>query len=298
MVRRRRITWLDVVLAAAILAGGAWLVWRVNVGLNYNWNWPVIGQYLIRYDDQAGRWVPNLLLQGLATTIRLSVWATLLAALWGGAMGLARISPRLFRRLIGQSYVGLIRNLPPLVLVFLFFYFLSDQIIPLLDLETRLEGLSPGWRTAVEAALGPIDLIPAFLSAVATLALYEGAYITEIVRAGVESIDRGQWEAAAALGMNRLQQLRHVVGPQAVRRILPPLAGQFISTIKDSAIVSVISIPELTFQGTELMAATYLRLEVWITVTGLYLVLTLTLSLAVEKIFAGFRNDNGGPHLS
>ena len=116
-----------------------------------------------------------------------------------------------------------------------------------------------------------------------TLAIFEGAYITEIVRAGIQSIPQGQHEAAYALGLSRLQTMRHVILPQAIKTILPPLAGQFISTIKDSAIVSVISIQELTFQGMELMAATYLTFECWITITILYLVLTLSLSLGVER---------------
>jgi polar amino acid transport system permease protein len=116
------------------------------------------------------------------------------------------------------------------------------------------------------------------------LGIYEGAYITEIVRAGIQSVDRGQWEAASALGFSRYQQLRHIIFPQAAKNVLPPLAGQFISTIKDSSIVSVISIQELTFQGMELMSATFLTFEVWITVMLLYLVICLVCSLAVERL--------------
>jgi len=121
------------------------------------------------------------------------------------------------------------------------------------------------------------------LSALITLAIFEGAYITEIIRAGIQSIEKGQWEASYALGLSPWRQMRHIILPQATRRILPPLAGQFISTIKDSAIVSVISIQELTFQGMELMSATYLTFEVWITITGMYFVMTLCLSLGVER---------------
>jgi polar amino acid transport system permease protein len=103
--------------------------------------------------------------------------------------------------------------------------------------------------------------VPIFISGAVALAVYEGAYITEIIRAGIQSIDKGQWEASSGLGFTRAQQLRYVIFPQALRRIMPPLAGQFISTIKDSAIVSVISIQELTFQGMELMAATFHHLR-------------------------------------
>ena len=124
----------------------------------------------------------------------------------------------------------------------------------------------------------------AFLSGVITLALFEGAYIAEIVRAGIQSIEKGQWEASYALGLSWRHQMFDVVMPQAIHRIIPPLAGQFISTIKDSAIVSVISIQELTFQAMELMSSTYLTFEIWITVTLLYLLLTLSLSLAVGRL--------------
>jgi polar amino acid transport system permease protein len=132
--------------------------------------------------------------------------------------------------------------------------------------------------------LAPPARFTAFLSAVITLALYEGAYITEIVRAGVQSIERGQWEASYGLGLSWWQQMRHVILPQALQRTLPLLAGQFISAIKDSAIVSVISIPELTFQGMELMAAAFVPFEVWITITVMYCVLTFGCSLALGRL--------------
>ena len=139
-------------------------------------------------------------------------------------------------------------------------------------------------KAIIEFLLGPSRMVSAFIPAVFTLAIFEGAYITEIVRAGIQSIEKGQWESSYALGFSRRQQLRYIILPQAVRRILPPLAGQFISTIKDSAIVSVISIQELTFQGMELMSSTYLTFEIWITITALYMILALLLSLAVERL--------------
>jgi polar amino acid transport system permease protein len=170
------------------------------------------------------------------------------------------------------------------VLVFIFYYFLSEQLLPTLHISSAMDA-APAWvRELVSLLFAKPQALPAFLSAVLTLALYEGAYITEIIRAGIQSIEKGQWEAAYALGLSSRQRMQHVILPQAMRRILPPLGGQFISTIKDSAIVSVISIQELTFQGMELMSATYLTFEVWITVFLLYLSLTLTCSLAVNRL--------------
>jgi len=282
--RRTRFTLLDLALAALLAGVGLYLAFRIRVGLDYHWNWSVIPQYLLRYDPRQGAWKAGLITQGLFTTIRLSFWATLLATITGTAVGVMRITKGLFPRMCGRSFVELIRNMPPLVLIFIFYFFVSDQIMPVLGLEEFIRSRSQGTQAFLHLLFGPPPLIPPFLSALVTLALYEAAYIAEIVRAGIESVERGQWEASRALGMTWAQQMRHVIMPQAVARILPPLAGQFISAIKDSAIVSIISIQELTFQGMELMSATYLTFEVWLTVAGLYLLLCLACSLAVGRL--------------
>lgn len=263
----------------------------IDARVHYRWNWSAIPQYFLRYDAVAGAWVPGILLQGLLTTVRLSVWTSILATLIGIFLGLCRVSRSLFQRLLGVTFVGLIRNTPPLVLVFIFYYFLSDQILPLLSLDEVLNRQPPMIQDLVGRLAAPPMRINGFLSAVVTLSVYEGAYIAEIVRAGIGAIDKGQWEASAALGFSRRQQMRHVVLPQAARRVLPPMAGQFISTIKDSAIVSVISVQELTFQGMELMAATYLTFEVWITITLLYFLLTFGCSLVAARIEHAIRKS-------
>ena len=274
---------LDIILLSLLFIAIGYLGYRINAGLEYQWNWQVIPQYLIRHDSEAG-WVPNLLLQGLLTTIRLSFWSLLLALPFGLLAGLLRTSLHLFNRLVGGTYVTLLRNLPPLVLIFIFYFFISDQILPLLNIGERISA-APEWLQHLLAlSLAPVDQLEAFLAAVMTLALFEGAYIGEIVRAGINNIESGQWEAGRALGMRRWQLLRYIVLPQAFQRMIPPLTGQAISTIKDSAIVSVISIQELTFQGMELMAATYLTFEVWITVTVLYFLLTYSCSWLAGRL--------------
>jgi len=280
----KQVSALDICLALILFSALFYLVYRIRVGLHYNWDWGVIPQYLLRYDPDSESWKTNLLLHGFFTTIRLSIWSTLLALIFGTLMGFFRSGRSVFNRLVGGTYVEMIRNLPPLVLVFIFYFFVSNQIMPLLGMENFVRGLSEPSRAILAFFFAPAQRFNAFFSAVFTLALFEGAYITEIVRAGIQSIEREQWEASAALGMTRFQQMRHIILPQAFQRILPALAGQFISTIKDSSIVSVISIQELTFQGLELMAATHLTFEVWITITILYLALTLTCSLAVERL--------------
>ena len=291
--RRPRITALDGILALALLAGAFWLFYRIHVQLNYRWNWGAIPRYLFRYDAERGRWVANLLMQGFFTTIRLSFWSTLLALVFGTIMGFFRTGRGLLNRMVGGAYVELIRNLPPLVLVFLFYFFVSGQIMPMLGIETFVRGRSETTQRVLAVLFASPGRFSEFLSAVVSLALFEGAYITEIVRAGIQSMERGQWEASAALGFPRWAQMRYIILPQAFQRILPALAGQFISTIKDSSIVSIISVQELTFQGMELMAATYLTFEIWITVTVLYLVLTLSCSLAVERLEIRMRRGRG-----
>jgi polar amino acid transport system permease protein len=291
--KKTRIGSLDIIVGLLILMAGGYILYRVTAGLHYKWDWAAIPQYLCRYDTERNGWVPNLILQGLFTTIRLSVWGTILATIIGTVMGLCRISSSLFNRLIGRTYVELIRNLPPLVLIFIFYYFFSGQIMTALGVDEFVQSRSELTRAFLEFAVASPSMFSAFLSALMALAIFEGAYITEIVRAGIQSIEKGQWEASRALGLTRWQQMRYIIMPQAMQRILPPLAGQFISTIKDSAIVSVISIQELTFQGMELMSATYLTFEVWITIAVLYLILSLFLSLGVERLEIYMRRSEG-----
>jgi hypothetical protein len=137
------------------------------------------------------------------------------------------------------------------------------------------------------------EQISPFLSGVLTLALFQGAYLAEIVRAGIEAVDRGQWEAGRALGLSERQLLHRVVMPQATRIMLPPLANEFINTIKWSSIVSIISIQELTFQGLQVMASTQASIEIWLTISLMYLLLCLSLSLAVRRLEQHFALADG-----
>ncbi|MFO7818325.1 MAG: amino acid ABC transporter permease [Desulfovibrionales bacterium] len=280
--KKLKITLLDAVLIPVLAVAGFYIIYRVNAEMNYSWNWSIIPQYLFRFDPQRDLYAPNVLMQGFLATIRLSFWATLLALVMGTFFGLFRTAHSLFKRLTGGFYVGLVRNIPPLVWVFIFYFFISDQLMPLFQLDILARKQPENFQNIISLLIAPPERLPSFISAIITLALYEGAYIAEIVRGGIQSIDRGQWEAGASLGLTRWQQLRKIILPQTFERILPPLAGQFISTIKDSAIVSLISIQELTFQGMELMAATYRTFEIWITVTALYFLLTFTCSMAVS----------------
>jgi polar amino acid transport system permease protein len=290
--RNTHIVFPDIALTVLLLSLFGYFVFYVSTHINYQWNWSAIPGYMVRYDDSMDKWVPNLLMEGFFTTIRLSFWATILAVVIGTTMGIFRTSQSLFKRMIGRTYVELIRNIPPLVLIFIFYFFISDQILTVLQVDSFIRSLSDEQKSILTFLFASPAHFPSFLSALLTLAIYEGAYITEIVRSGLESVEKKQWEASYALGLSWGQQMVHIILPQAVRRILPALAGQLISTIKDSAIVSVISIQELTFQGLELMAATYLSFEIWITITALYFILTFSCSIAVRKLELYMRRND------
>ena len=282
--RKTKFRFLDVIVIAAILALALYVGYRMKVRLQYHWNWQIIPRYLLRRDPETHRLIPNYLLQGLLTTIKLSIWASILAIIIGTIMGVFRTSTSLFKRMVGRTYVELIRNLPPLVLIFIFYFFVSDQIMPLLGVDNFIRSRTGIAKEILEFLFARTSLFTQFISAILTMSIFEGAYITEIVRAGIESIERGQREAAYSMGLSWLDQMRFIILPQALKRILPPLANQFISTIKDSSIVAAISIQELTFEGLQLSTSTHLIFEVWISVTIMYLILTLSLSMVVSRL--------------
>ena len=265
-----RLGWMDYVVFAILIAAVAYVWYRVDSVLEYRWDWAVIPHYLYRWDEEQQRWVANLLMQGLYTTIRLALWSIVLAALIGVVFGIMRTSRRLFPRLLSRVYVELIRNVPPLVFIFIFYFFISSQIMPLLGIEELVRNASPETLTWLEFLFGPPKLISNVISGVICLAMFEGAYVTEIVRAGIQSIPKTQTEAGLSIGLSRLKLMRYVILPQAVQRVVPPLAGQFITLVKDSSIVSLISIQELTFLAIETAVSTTRVFEVWITVAGLY----------------------------
>jgi len=281
---KRQFTLIDGLITFAVLSLIGYIAYRLSFSLNYKWNWAVIPDYLLYYNEQRQSWQSGVLLQGFFTTVKLSIWGTFLASLLGVASGLISISRRLFFRLTARTYVELIRNIPALVIVFIFYFFVSDQILPHLHISSFTRSLSPEGKMILSFFFADPAMITQFISGVITLGLFQGAYISEIVRGGIQSINQGQWEASSAIGLSWWRQMRLVILPQAIRNMLPPLANEFINTIKYSSIVSVISIQELTFQGMQVMASTQVTIEVWLTITLMYLVLCLCLSVMVERL--------------
>jgi len=275
---RRRWTWLDAVLIAAFAAFVGFLLWRAGAVFSYKWNWSSVLPFVYRFDVAAGKWVPNLLMEGLLTTIRLALWGILFATVIGIVMGLARTSKRLFFRLIGTAYVMLIRNVPPVVFVFVFVFFIASQIMPTLAIGERVLAMSPQAQQWVSVFFGSPKQIDNFLLGLICLSVFSGAYVTEIVRAGIESVPRSQVEAGDSLGFSRLDVMRFVVLPQAMRNVLPPMAGQLIQLVKDSSLVSLVSIQELTFMAQDVQVSTQRVFEVFVLIAAIYFVICFTLS--------------------
>ena len=220
-----------------------------------------IGDTLATYQE----WKPGLLVIGLWITLQISVIATILGVIIGIIGGLARISSNPALKWLTIIYVEIIRGSPLMVQILIWYFVLGTVINELL-------------------ASSGLGRLPAFWYGVASLACFAGAYVTEIVRAGIQSIHRGQTEAARSLGMSYAQSMLHIILPQALRRILPPLAGQFISLIKDSSLLGMIAIRELTKAAREAVTVSLQPFEVFFLAAALYLVLTFTLSMVVQRL--------------
>ena len=231
----------------------AWLVLRGAAAMGYGWQWYRVPRYFVRVVDGEPIWGPLAL--GLLETARISLVSLVLALLVGLAAALLRLSPSPVGRSLAIGYVELIRNTPLLVQLYVGYFILAPVL-----------GLDRWW------------------AGVLCLALFEGAFVAEILRAGIAAVPRGQAEAAASLGLGAWDTQRWVVLPQAVRLMLPPLANLAVSLVKHSAIVSVIAVVELTTEARNIISDTYMSFEIWFTVAALYLLLTGTLSLLAGQL--------------
>ncbi|MBE4590455.1 amino acid ABC transporter permease [Vibrio navarrensis] len=278
---RYRLSPLDVGLSLLIIGLLAWLYHRSSVGIHYQWHWQEALELI--FTPRADGSLPYFF-QGLLATLRLSFWSMLLALILGTLIGIARTSERSMLRVPANAFVQLIRNIPPLVFVFIFYFFISNQLIPLLGLETLLRNYPATPPAAITWLFGPANLWENLLSGVMCLGLLSSAYIAEIVRAGLRSITKGQWEAADSLGLSAWVKYRFVIAPQVLASITPALAGQTISLVKETSIVSLISIQELTFVGSEVANSSGFIFEIWLIVGFCYLLLCLTLSTVFKRI--------------
>lgn len=217
--------------------------------LQYGWNWSAVWQYRQKF------------LHGWMTTLLISVAALGLSLLISVFFALARRSRLLPLRYLAMLYIEAVRGTPLLVQILVFFYVVADAF----GINNR------------------------YVVGILTLAFFAGAYLSEIIRAGIESIGESQIESARAIGLSPLQTYRFVILPQVVRRILPPLAGQFASLVKDSSLLSIIAVSEFTLNAQEVNAFTYSTLESYLPLAVGYLLLTLPISLFSRHLEQKFR---------
>jgi len=220
--------------------------------LEYNWQWYRVWPYLFSFEE--GHFVKGLLLDGLIITLKISSLGLVLSMVIGLLSALARLSPFPMLRLVSWLYVEIILNTPLLIQFFVIYF-----------------------------VVAPVLNMSAFLSAVIALSLFEGAYSSEIIRSGIVNIPRGQVEAAQSLGLSATATYIKVIIPQMLRQTLPMLAGQGVSLIKDSALVSTISIYDLTMQGQKIVSETFLTFEIWFAVALCYLLITASLSFLIRR---------------
>lgn len=232
-----------VVLVAAV----SWILDSGAQAMGYRWQWERVPDYIAFYED--GEWWPAELIEGLFVTIKISLLALIATLLIGLTTALLRNSNSIVGRTIASSYVELIRNTPLLVQIYLLYF-----------------------------VLGPVLGLERFSTAVLALALFQGAYTAEIFRAGLNSIAKGQFEAAQSLGLSRTFTFWDIVLPQVIQRTLPPLTNEVISLIKNSSIVSVMAIFDLTTEARNIVSETAMPFEIWFSVALIYLALTLSLS--------------------
>ena len=235
---------------AIVMVGLVWLTIEGASEMGYNWQWYQIPKYFYRVIDEELIWGP--LATGLVVTIEISLYSMLLTLVLGLLTALLRMSNSLSGQVLARVYLETIRNTPMLVQIYVFYF-----------------------------VIAPVLGIDRFWTGVLCLGLFEGSFASEIIRAGINSVPRGQWEAASSVGLSRFSSYRYVVLPQAIPLMLPPMTGVLINLIKHSAIVSVIAVFELTTEGRNIIADTYMAFEVWLTVAGIYLVLTVSLSIFV-----------------
>ena len=244
---------MDIFKYILLITALIWLTAWGAEGLGYNWQWYQIPKYIFTYDNNGFSSGP--LLKGLGVTLEITVISLFLSFAIGLIAAFFRLSGSFSARLLSRLYLEIIRNTPLLVQLFFIYFVIS----PVLDMNRMT-------------------------AAVLALSLFEGAYASEIFRAGILSIHKGQWEAAYSLGLSKSDTYRKIILPQAIRRILPPLTSQGISLIKDSALVSTIAIYDLTMQGQVIISETYLTFEVWFTIAAIYLAITMILSITINRM--------------
>lgn len=241
-----------------VMTAIGYIIFRGASEQGYHWQWYRVPQFLFVFKD--GVFTLGPLLEGLKVTLYITLVSMVLTYVIGLVTALLRLSESIIGRVSAKIYLEIARNTPLIVQLF-FVYFV----------------------------VAPILGIDRLFAAILTLSLFEGAYASEIYRSGIVSIHKGQWEACHSLGLTRFDSYRKVILPQAIRRVLPPLTSQTISLIKDSSLVSVIAVYEMTMQANAIVAETFLTFEIYFTIAAIYLLLTTSISQIVALLERKFK---------
>ncbi|MBL4626441.1 MAG: amino acid ABC transporter permease [Roseicyclus sp.] len=244
---------MSVLIYAAVMG---LIVYGSYVGaqnMGYNWQWSRVPQFLYSFTDD-GFQLGEMII-GLGLTLKLSATAFALATALGLLVALLRLSGLVIGSAVAIGFLEFVRNIPLLVLLYLFYY-----------------------------VLGPIFGLDRYTASVLTLAVFHSALISEILRAGINAVAIGQWEAAKSIGMSTGQTYRYIILPQSIRFMLPPMTGEVVHLVKSSAIVSVIAVAELTTIGRNIISDTFMSFEIWFTVALIYMAVTLILSVGVSFV--------------
>lgn len=257
---------IDIALVASMVALGVFMYTQGFSGGFNRWDWLFLRNLLVQ-KNELGEIGSGLLIKGFVVTLQLSLWVFIFSMMLGIIFGYLRATTILPLRYIAHSYVLVIRNIPPLVLLFIFYFFLGSLISQIVDwhaISNAIQVIPGSWLII------PAQWVEPFFTAAIALSVYQGTYISEIFRAGIESIPIEQLQAGKALGMRSGQLFLFVILPQAWRFILPPLVSQISILIKNSSLAAVITIPELVSRARLISDSSSNFLEVWITVALLY----------------------------
>lgn len=276
----RRWGMADSLIAAGALTLLVLVFWHTQQQLNYDWDWQTSLRYFISRNDSGG-WSGGFLLDGLLMSIRLMLFGGVLALLIGTGIGLLALSPLPALRGLARLYIEGLRHLPPIVFMFVFFYFISSQLFSA-DLWRGLLQYSD--NGVGRFIFGEPARAENLIGGVLCLAVFEAAFVAEIIRAGVLAVDDGQRQAARSLGLSASRAFLLIILPQALARVAAPLTGQLVLLVKDSAILSVISVQELTFSAQETAVSTQQIFETWLLAAFLYFMMCAPLLWLCKKL--------------
>ena len=243
----------DVFIYLTTLFFLGFLFYLGNKSLNYNWQLQKIFQFFFITSEEGLQ--IGVLLKGLKLTLLISLIALFLSIIIGAVSAFLSLSNSFSGIILSKFYIGIIRNTPVLIQLFIFYYIIA-----------------------------PIFYLDRLWSGILCLSFFEGAYVSEIIRGGIRSISKNQWEAGYSIGLKKKQVRLKIILPQAMKIILPPLTNQLIYLIKNSAIVSVIAILDLVAEGRNLIADNFLSFEVWFTIAFIYFIINISLSFFIRYL--------------